>query len=301
MRQNKRMQPLDGLALLVFLFFLSIPPAAHADPQHLLWRVTMDSQQAYLLGSLHFGTETMYPLADAVMDAYHESTALVVELNILAADPIRTARLMLSKGMYPSIEDNLKTALMPSTWQALLTAAGRYNLPIEFLQQQKPWLAALTLSMHAFKQLGFSEQLGIDLHFLQLAQNSREIIELETAAQQLGVFEQLSGEEQENLLRQTLTDLQESDEFIDTMLNAWIAGDAAALNQLLNDSLQANPGTERVYQLLLVDRNAKMTARIVELISSGEQPFVVVGAGHLVGADSIVEMLRQQGYQVEQL
>lgn len=291
------------LAVLILLAVSSSAPSfgdEHARSRLFLWQVTAASQQAFLLGSLHFGTEAMYPLADTVMDAYHDSTALVVELNILAADPIQMAQLMLSKGMYPTLENNLKAALTPSSWRALQAAAERFNIPIEIVQQQKPWLAALTLSVQAFKQRGFSERLGIDLHFLQLAQDQKPIIELETAAQQLGLFELLSAEEQEALLVQTLADLDNSDAYIETMLDSWVEGDAAALNQLLNDSLQANPGTARVYQLLLVDRNVQMTAKIARLLASGERPFVVVGAGHLVGPDSIVAMLREQGYQVTQ-
>jgi len=47
------------------------------------------------------------------------------------------------------------------------------------------------------------------------------------------------------------------------------------------------------------ERNAGMANRIREYLNSGKGDyFVVVGAGHLLGEGSMVDLLQQQGYQV---
>jgi uncharacterized protein YbaP (TraB family) len=51
----------------------------------------------------------------------------------------------------------------------------------------------------------------------------------------------------------------------------------------------------------MTDRNRNMTKKIASYLRSGGCVFVVVGAGHLVGELGIVELLRKEGFTVEQL
>lgn len=44
-----------------------------------------------------------------------------------------------------------------------------------------------------------------------------------------------------------------------------------------------------------------MTKRISTYLKSGGRVFVVVGAGHMVGDEGIIELLRKEGYRVDQL
>jgi hypothetical protein len=49
------------------------------------------------------------------------------------------------------------------------------------------------------------------------------------------------------------------------------------------------------------DRNIAMTGKIEDLLKTGKSYFVVVGAGHLVSEEGIVQQLAERGYSVEQL
>jgi uncharacterized protein YbaP (TraB family) len=44
-----------------------------------------------------------------------------------------------------------------------------------------------------------------------------------------------------------------------------------------------------------------MARRVGELLAEPRTHFVVVGAGHVVGADGILALLAKQGYSVRQL
>jgi uncharacterized protein YbaP (TraB family) len=44
-----------------------------------------------------------------------------------------------------------------------------------------------------------------------------------------------------------------------------------------------------------------MVSKIEDYLRTGETHFVVVGAGHLLGEKGIINLLRQKGYQIEQL
>ena len=56
-----------------------------------------------------------------------------------------------------------------------------------------------------------------------------------------------------------------------------------------------------LYQRLVVDRNRNWLLRIEPLLDRPGTTLVVVGALHLVGAESVVELLKKQGYAVKQL
>ena len=54
-----------------------------------------------------------------------------------------------------------------------------------------------------------------------------------------------------------------------------------------------------VYETLLVGRNRRWVPQI-EACLAAQRCFVVVGAAHLVGPDSVVAMLKAKGYTVTQ-
>ena len=80
-------------------------------------------------------------------------------------------------------------------------------------------------------------------------------------------------------------------------LEAWAEGDTAGLEKLLLASMKSSP---ELYQRMLVDRNASWVPQVEACITARTSCFVVVGAAHLIGDDSLVAMLRKKGYKVEQ-
>ena len=56
-----------------------------------------------------------------------------------------------------------------------------------------------------------------------------------------------------------------------------------------------------IYEILIYDRNRKMVSKIEDFLKTKETYFVIVGAGHLIGGQGIVEILKAKGYTVEQL
>ena len=51
---------------------------------------------------------------------------------------------------------------------------------------------------------------------------------------------------------------------------------------------------------MLVERNQKWVKHIEDLSGQDGNSLVVVGAAHLVGDDSILELLKNKGFEVEQ-
>ncbi len=264
----------------------------------LLWVLRSSTATVYMLGSIHFGQRQMYPLPPLVMEAYEDSSALAVELDLGGADAADMAQFITAKGMYAD-GGRLKEHVSAETWALLEQVSASQGLPLALLERQKPWFVAMSLLSLALKRDGYSEEYGVEQHFLKRARGSKRIIELETLAQQLDIFDSFSVEDQDIFLRHTLRDLERSSEHFATMLQLWQRGDESGLNELINDSIKDMPGGDRLFQALLVQRNATMAGRIEEMVRRGGRYFVVVGAGHFLGEQGIVAQLRGQGHHVD--
>jgi uncharacterized protein YbaP (TraB family) len=139
---------------------------------------------------------------------------------------------------------------------------------------------------------------GIDLHFYTQAKDAgKEIVPLETLEYQMGVLTDMSKEDAEALLKSTLDQVAKPDMGLTDLVNAWQEGDVKKLDQLMNDSFGDTP---KVQSSLLDRRNENWMPKIVEMIQSGKNAIIIVGAGHLVGERGLVRSLENRGFKVVQ-
>ncbi|HEX6037368.1 TraB/GumN family protein, partial [Longimicrobium sp.] len=156
----------------------------------------------------------------------------------------------------------------------------------------------MMFSQLEWARAGLEAKHGIDVHFEGRAQaDGKPLGSLESVDFQMGLMDGFSPEMQVEMLRQTLYDLPGTAEMMDRIVDAWRAGDATGMDALMNGSM----GSRQVYDRMLTDRNAAWVPQIERLLRGGDDVLVVVGAAHLVGDRSVVEMLRRRGYTVEQL
>jgi len=265
-----------------------------------LWQAQVGEGRLYLLGSIHFGVPEMYPLPAVITSAFEAADTLVVEANILDVNPAELAQLVAAKAIYHD-GSTLRQQLSENTWQRLSDVASDLGMSVEMLDAQKPWFVSMTLTALVLNRLGYSESLGIDQHFLNQAQGSKKIVELEGMAWQLSLFDRLTASEQVLMLEETLREIDTGKSFFDRMLKAWKEGDTVAVQALFDEGLLSEPAAKRLNKLLITDRNYAMTGRLEALAADGGTLFVVVGAGHFTGNEGIIALLRRKGYQVSQL
>ena len=102
---------------------------------------------------------------------------------------------------------------------------------------------------------------------------------------------------QDALLAQTLEEMDIVTELAADMLAYWKAGDAENLYHLLNRSFEEHPGLR---DKPLIQRNKRWVSGIEALMKENKNVLVIVGAGHLVGPDSVIDLFRKKGHQVKQ-
>jgi uncharacterized protein YbaP (TraB family) len=289
-----------AVAVLTLLVFTGLGRSGQVETadKNFLWKATRGKSSLYLVGSVHLLTKDYYPLDPALDAAYKESELLVEEIDLGEMMATENQMNILITGMLPSGE-TLDKVVAPATMAAVARRLEALGMPVEPLKRFKPWALALTLLGMEWQKAGFEAELGLDKHFYDRARADRKPVQgLETVAFQISRFDEMPMDEQDRLLAETLKELETQKGAVTTLANAWKAGDAATVEQIVLQDLKAEP---RLYQRMLVERNRDWLPKLEALSARGTRAFVVVGAAHLVGPDGLLAMLTAKGYTIEQL
>ena len=269
----------------------------HQNAKHTLWEVTTDHNTVYLLGSLHLLKSTNYPLADAIEDAFDDSEVVVFELDLDEANNPAIQLAMLNKGSLPE-GVTLQETLNAETYALAAKKANELGTDIALLQGFEPWMFALTLASLKLVALGFDSAQGVDRYFFTKArQIGKPVIGLETMEFQINLFDRLSSADQEAIVHQTLLDLDILEQEMDSIVTAWEHGDVAELDDVLLKSFKEYP---TIYRKFIVQRNKKWMKKIRPFFKKTDDYMIIVGAGHMVGDEGLVALLKKKGYRVEQ-
>ncbi len=271
---------------------------ADAGKKHTLWKVSSKTNTVYILGSIHLLKQSDYPLDDVLEKAYENSRQLYLEINLDAVDDQKIQQLTIEKGTYPSVE-GLKSALSKQAYELTERRLAGLGLNIEQLDRLKPWLLATTISIAELEKLGYDPEQGVDKYFHRKARkDGKKVDGFETAEYQLNLLADLPTRMQEELLLQTLAELNEMESQIAAIVGSWKTGDTAALDDGMLKSFREYPD---LYRTLLTNRNKNWLPKIEALTGQSENVMIIVGAAHLMGKDGIIAALKQKGYKVEQL
>lgn len=278
------------------LFAVGASPAS-AQTHTFAWKVTKGPAVVYLVGSVHVLTKDYYPLSPALENAYKDSTLLVEEVDMGQMMSTDAQMQMLGRGMLTTGQ-TLDEVLTPATRAMVARSASDLGVPGAALQMMKPWMAALTLDALEWQMAGFDPNLGLDMHFYTTAKTDNKPVQgLETFEYQMALFDNMSIDQQDHLLAETLRELSTEQANLTATAQAWKVGDVPAVEHIVLEDLKNEPA---MYQRLLVDRNRAWLPKIEALFSRPRPSFVVVGAAHLIGPDGLLQALTAKGYHVEQ-
>ncbi len=263
-----------------------------------MWQVSDHDTSIYLFGTVHLlppGTQWRTAKFDK---AANDAGTLVVETIIDESDPrafaAELARLSIRPGLPPIV------SRVPVEKQAALRAViAKSGIPEAALNNMETWAAAFALLQLQFKELGVSGNDGVELNLRRtFTQAGKPIEQLETNAQQLGFFDTLPEAAQRELLEGAIETPAAAKQQFDAMLAAWMSGDVKAIGRTFNAELANSP---ELREALLRGRNANWSHWLASRMARPGTVLVAVGAGHLAGDDSVVEMLKKRGYRVKRV
>lgn len=272
---------------------LQIREVAYSGPQEfgqgLLWHISKPgSPPSHIFGTIHVAERHVRAQLGQVRQALTGSRVFVMEA-VFDADGIELLREM----MFFNDATRLGDVIPADLYTRTLAILNAYHITEQQLSMMKPWAAYLTMSYPA--------DMGIilDQRLLQLAEAAGIGAEgLESLAEQGQLFNNFSLTDQVRLLTDAVCHraLMESD--FAQMIALYTTGDLAELSAYgQRYAFADNTLYETLTEKLLTRRNRLMVERMQTALATGDA-FIAVGALHLPGAEGVLALLQQNGFDI---
>lgn len=264
---------------------------------HSLWELHGKHNTVYLMGSIHVLRQSDYPLAPAMLEAYANSKAVIMEVNLEEISSAQVQTEMLASAMLPDNE-TLPDVLGKPRYGRADALAHEVGVDLSMFDQFAPWFVAEAISQLQLSQLGFQPEAGVEMYFIERARNDgKSVTGLETVHDQIALFESMSMDTQADYLLSSLEQAHDLPTEVDSMVRAWRNGDTQWFDKQMKSELGNDP---RLYQAVLGGRNRKWLPKIEALLNEDRNYLVIVGTGHLVGQGSVLELLAKDGIAATQ-
>ena len=260
----------------------------------------LDEGRGWLFGTVHLADPRVADLPDQVTSAFDSCATVFTEVS-MDADGLQGQMqgMMLEKGRTLS---GLLGESMAERLDVYLQNLAP-GLSIEPFEQMKPWAMAVSLPLLE-DQMRNPGGDPMDLAIFNAAKTAgKRTGGLETLAEQIAYFVELSEQQQINLLEQTLdyleTDVEGS--ALDATIEWYLDGSDQSLDQALETlwgQAQETPEAEWVEERLILHRNRLMAERIHAVLEEEEgfPKCFAVGAAHMLGEQGIPALLKAEGY-----
>jgi uncharacterized protein YbaP (TraB family) len=291
-----------AIGALGFSLALAAAPVAARTPQPAhpaLWELSDADTTIYLFGTIHLLPEK-YEWRTAQFDkAIEASQQLVVETIVDNKNPQKLMAAMAALAFNTPKLPPLAERVPPTKRAALAAAIKKSGFPPQALDRMETWAAAITLLGNQYKDMGLKGDEGVETVLRNtFTSEGKPVGELESNIEQLGFFDKLPESAQRQLLDGSIDDTKSTSKEFHDMLSAWVRGDVQAIARSFNRDLSGSPALE---QALIKQRNANWSRWIEQRMAQPGAILIAVGAGHLAGRDSVIDLLQRDGYRVRRV
>ncbi|MEL6370920.1 MAG: TraB/GumN family protein [Pseudomonadota bacterium] len=265
-----------------------------------MWHLTDDDSEVVLFGTFHILPEGVDWQTDAFTDAMARTETTITEADVASPEAQQQLMALVQQyGLNPP-GTTLSSILGPERAGQLSAVAGDLGVPFAAIEPYRPWFAIISLSTLAMQKEGFDPTKGVEPIVLAKANEEGDAIDfLETAEYQIKALSSLDGPEMLANFDVSMGQFADFKAITDRLLEVWTQGDIDALDAEFFGEMRAT--APMAYDALIVDRNENWTTEIKEIMAGEGDYFIAVGAGHLAGPDSVVNMLNAEGYEVKRV
>jgi uncharacterized protein YbaP (TraB family) len=283
--------------VLFFTLFISCLSTV-AFAQTSVWKVSKNGKTLYLGGTVHVLPTDQYPLPKPFDRAFNDSDNLMFETPLPDPTDMVAASNMMSKMSYTN-GDTLSKKLNRSTYEKLNKYLSSFGINAAQFDQFKPGFLIVMMSMLELKKANLSGE-GVDAYFMKKGREENKYISFfETADFQLSLLANMSNGNEDNFIKTSIKGNKNFAQKFERIVKYWRNGNEAGLQQvILEDSKNFD---RKTYNALFKDRNHRWLPKIIQALSRTETTFILVGAGHLVGHDGVLALLKNKGYKIQQL
>lgn len=273
------------------------PVAAPSAP--LLWKVEADGlATSYLFGTIHIPDRRVVNLPEVVTEALESVDAVYTELALDAVTSMKAMTRMMRKD-----ERKLKEILPEDVYELLEEAVASRGMSLAVFERLELWGVGMMVStLDILKMMDQGPPLDLFLYNKAKGED-KEVGGIETVDEQIDAIRSGTEAEQIDQLRHTLREMKEAEEkgtsMLEEMTRVYLVGDEVELMEMIEGMGDAEGGEELMNSMLTV-RNLRMAERSAEKMKAHPERayFFAYGAAHFPGAGGVVELLREQGFDV---
>lgn len=273
-----------------FALLFSLSATFAQQDKGLLYEISGNGLEkpSYIFGTFHIMCAADYEMSEITKQKFSNTEQVVLELDM--DDPKMMGEMQ--KQMFMKGGKSLKDLLSTEEYNQV----GNYftdslQMPFQMLNKVKPFVLS---SMLYPKILGCPLQ-SFEMDFVTLSkEEKKEVLGLESVADQMGVFDEIPYQKQAEDLVEAIEDMGDSKNEFTKLVAAYKTEDIHALAQMVAED---ENGYSEYTNILLNNRNVNWISKISDFAK--EKPtFFAVGAGHLGGKDGVINLLRNAGYSV---
>jgi len=261
-----------------------------------IWLAKDFDSELYLYGTVHLLPDDLDWQKEDMRAAFKEAGTVFFELDSGTDAQAEATVLATSLGMR---KDGLRLSDGLDSYQLKLLDAAAHNgeLSLAALDSMKPWLASEFLTVAAASNAGLSPELSADEALKSRAKREQKnILYLETVEEQIRASADQPESLQRALLTETLEGFNTLGDDLTNIANSWAVGGTDYLTREMVEPMKSN--SPIFYEALITERNKKWAKQLTRFLEGSGTGFAAVGTAHLLGEDSLIEMLREQGYEV---
>ncbi len=264
------------------------------DDNSLLWRVTGKGLEkpSFIFGTFHLLCKDDIVLTNQLKSFIKYADTVYMEMDLDDPSTLLGGLLFMNMKGGKKLQDFY-------TAEEFARLSSYFNdtlgTPIALFGKMKPYML---IAMLYPKMMDCKTPSGVEEELVKIAKEYKKDVKgLETIQFQASVFDSIPYEWQAKELLKAIDSFEVSKQEFDSMAIIYKQQQLGEMESMLKKS---SLGGGEYDDLLLGNRNRNWVEQLKKLMPR-KSLFVAVGAGHLVGDDGLIKLLRKAGYTVEPL
>jgi hypothetical protein len=278
------------LVIISALFFsINFGIAQETPTNSLLWEVTGKKVKSpsYIFGTMHLIPNDDFLFPETLKDKVKASDILVMEIGGLGEQMKAMKLMMLDSGtMFDYFTEEQLDSIFTYTKENLGFEEAQMRMAFG---KMKPFVLLQLFTKDAFGENPQSYEMSLE----KIAKaNEIEVLGLETIEEQMGFIDNLSSDDQVNMIMEALRSGDDGEEEMKKLIDIYLSQDINKIHSFAVNSDVSSPEFEEDF---LNNRNKNWITPIKKIIKKNKA-FIAVGAAHLGGPNGVIELLKAEGY-----
>lgn len=262
----------------------------------LLWQITSPDLKdtSYIFGTMHLIQKQYFYFPESLKNLIKSTDLVVLEIGEDLNNPMKAMQLLKleeGKEMFDFFNEAQEDSIL--VWAEDKLGFDEKQFRAGFGTMKPFIIVSLASEADMMKTAESYEKTILKIQ----GEADVKLAGLETIEEQMSIFDNLTDEEQAQMVMEAIREDQDAKNQLQQMMELYSRQNIDSLQLLIHDESDAIADKEAEF---LTNRNHNWVPKIEEMIAK-QRVFIAVGAGHLGGAEGVLELLRKEGYKVTPL